>query len=125
MSKESTAHYSLHTIHSAKHQLYYARLYTDKKFREEEFRKDIFSDSEKSDIIFFKCNEALRNSSSHLNVLAKSIQVNKRMVVETQHVIVESEKSLRMASEVLGKLDSFLKANVPADLQRLENIKWH
>lgn len=77
----------------------------------------------KSDIIFFKCNEALRNSSSHLNVLAKSIQVNKRMVVETQHVIVESEKSLRMASEVLGKLDSFLKANVPADLQRLENIK--
>lgn len=53
MSKESTIHYSLLTIHSAKHQLYYARLYTDKKFREAEFRKNIFSESEKSDIIFF------------------------------------------------------------------------
>ncbi|HEY0741521.1 MAG TPA: hypothetical protein VGD40_08665 [Chryseosolibacter sp.] len=73
-----------------------------------------------SNIIFFRCNETLKNCSSHLNVLAESIKVNKRMVFETQRAIMESEESLRMASEVLQKLDSFMKAHHPADFNQFQ-----
>lgn len=62
-------------------------------------------------ILLIKCNETLRESSTHLSVLVKSIRHNRKIIHESESAIAESRKSLRFASGALKELDYLRNAN--------------